>query len=180
MGREKSISLPTRHWQLCPEGQSSSGKAEDTAPCVWKWQLCLQADAAGGVEQSHNIPTREALTLQEQRAEPPSCSLHRDFGTRALSWGSAGFTKDGHGNAREHGCGRAAQIPRWAGVAMQQSSNEDTTPWAQVKPRIKELVHPRIRGEELLVSMKVFSKNITWPLLYGIFALSSLLLSLSE
>lgn len=143
MGREKSISLPTRHWQLCPEGQASSGKAEDTAPCVWKWQLCLQADAAGGVEQSHNIPTKEALTLQEQRAEPPSCSLHQDFGTRASSWGSAGFTKDGHGNARERGCGRAAQIPCWAGVATQQSSNEDTTPWAQVKPRIKELVHPR-------------------------------------
>lgn len=89
------------------------------------------------------FPLKRLLTLQEQRTEPPSCSLHRDFGTRASSWGSAGFTKDGHGNAREHGCGRAAQIPRWAGVAMQQSSNEDTTPWAQVKPRIKELVHPR-------------------------------------
>lgn len=48
------------------------------------------------------------------------------------------------------------------------------------KNYIEKHICIRIWGEELLVSMKVFWKKITWPLLWGIFALLSLLLALSE
>lgn len=65
----------------------------------------------GGAEL-HAIPQHspnEALIPQEQRAEPPSCSPVQGFQHKGFELGSAGFTKDGHGNTREQG---GQELPR--------------------------------------------------------------------
>lgn len=66
---------------------------------------------------------------------------------------SARLTKDGHSpvglrmdtTPGRNMFGQLLHIHQhWADVAMQQSFNEDAPPCAQVKPKIKELVDPRI------------------------------------